>query len=527
MKRVFKNLNLTFPLHPFFLAIFPVLFLYSHNIKEVFINSTFLPLTVALTLTFFLTFILKIFMKDYRKVATFVSLLLVLFFSYGHVLNLLKDFEFSLLDYSIGPDILVFCSWIILFLVGSYLLARSQKNLRLVTVFLNVVSITLVSISLVNITAFSLKEGRLPFSPNIAAQEPKDNTAGPIQKQNRPDIYYLIFDRYAATSVLKRDFGFDNSAFISFLEENGFYVAGESYANYPKTFLSLASSLNMRYLDDLSQKYADSSDWAVVYPQIHNNKVVEFLRSQRYQIIHFGDWWEPTRINKFADKNFNYYGTGIADEFANKLLETTFIYPLIRAEDSWHDRVRNGHNYQFKKLGELASQSGPKFIFAHILLPHDPYVYKENCVPNKEEPKLGPEDEKKAYLAQLSCTNQKVESLVKTLLETSAQKPIIILQSDEGPFSEEFKGKVGGGIDWNKLSLDSLQAHSKILNAYLLPKEGKKLLYPSITPVNSFRLIFNKYFGADFEPLPDRSYIFPDIDHPYTFIDVTDKLRRR
>src|SRR4030067_3229080 len=110
MKRVFKNLNLTFPFHPFFLAIFPVLFLYSHNIKEVFINSTFLPLTVALTLTFFLTFIFKIFMKDYRKVATFVSLLLVLFFSYGHVLNLLKDFEFSLLDYSIGPDILVFCS---------------------------------------------------------------------------------------------------------------------------------------------------------------------------------------------------------------------------------------------------------------------------------------------------------------------------------------------------------------------------------------------------------------------------------
>ncbi|OGY28213.1 MAG: hypothetical protein A2Z42_03895 [Candidatus Woykebacteria bacterium RBG_19FT_COMBO_43_10] len=527
MKKIFKNLNLTFPFHPFFLAIFPVLFLYSHNIKELFINSTFLPLAVALALTSFLTIVLKIFMKDFKKVAAFVSLLLVLFFSYGHILTLVKNFELNLLGRSIDPNILVFYSWIVLFAVGGYLVARSQKNLTLVTIFLNVVSIALVSISLVNIVVFSLKEGQLPFSPSITAQEPKDSTSSPIQKRDRPDIYYLILDRYAAASVLKHDFDFDNSAFINFLEENGFYVAGEARANYPKTFLSLASSLNMRYLGDLSQKYPDSSDWAVVYPKIHNNKVINFLRSQGYEIIHFGDWWEPTRINKLADRNFNYYGTGITDEFANKLLETTFVYPLIRTENSWYDRVRNGHNYQFKELGKLASQPGPKFVFAHILLPHDPYVFKEDCTPNNEEITLGSEDEKKAYLAQLSCTNQKVESLVKTLLETSAQKPIIILQSDEGPFSEEFKGEVGGGVDWNKLSLDSLKAHLKILNAYLLPGESKKLLYPTITPVNSFRLIFSSYFEADFEPLPDKSYIFPDIDRPYTFIDVTDKLKER
>src|SRR3990172_13379693 len=105
MRRVLKNLNLTFPFHPFFLAIFPILFLYSHNIKELFINSTFLPLAVTIVLTSFLTIVLKVFMKDFKKVAAFVSLLLVLFFSYGHILNLMKNFELSLLGYSIDSNI--------------------------------------------------------------------------------------------------------------------------------------------------------------------------------------------------------------------------------------------------------------------------------------------------------------------------------------------------------------------------------------------------------------------------------------
>jgi hypothetical protein len=45
----------------------------------------------------------------------------------------------------------------------------------------------------------------------------------------------------------------------------------------------------------------------------------------------------------------------------------------------------------------------------------------------------------------------------------------------------------------------------KILNAYFLPGEGAAGLYPSITPVNTFRLIFDVYFGADLELLEDVS----------------------
>jgi hypothetical protein len=43
--------------------------------------------------------------------------------------------------------------------------------------------------------------------------------------------------------------------------------------------------------------------------------------------------------------------------------------------------------------------------------------------------------------------------------------------------------------------------------------------------VNSFRLVFNKYFGTTYSMLPDRSYVFRNELEPYNFIDVTDRLK--
>ena len=46
----------------------------------------------------------------------------------------------------------------------------------------------------------------------------------------------------------------------------------------------------------------------------------------------------------------------------------------------------------------------------------------------------------------------------------------------------------------------------------------------TFTSVNTFRLVFREYFGADLELLPDRSFTWPDNDHIYDFRDVTDLI---
>ena len=67
-----------------------------------------------------------------------------------------------------------------------------------------------------------------------------------------PDIYYIIFDAYASTSTLKEVYNYDNQNFNDFLTAKGFYVTSKSQTNYPLSFLSLASSLNMKYINYLT-----------------------------------------------------------------------------------------------------------------------------------------------------------------------------------------------------------------------------------------------------------------------------------
>ena len=521
------NLITKFPLHPIFIAIYPVVFLYSHNIKEVYINSIFLPIFVILLITSLATIVLSYFLKNLHKASFLTSFLLVSFFSYGHVVSFFGGVKLEIMRVNIFNDYILLDFWIALTFIIIFFTLRSRKGFRNITPSINIISAFLVLFSVANIVISGLTTGSIIFSRSnlteISNLQPKKDA----ESKNLPSVYYIILDRYADEEILKEDFNFDNTNFIDFLQKTGFYVARDSYTNYPKTFLSLAASLNMEYLDELSKNYKDKNEWSLMYEHIYNHKVLRYLNSKGYEVVHFGDWWEPTRINKYADKNINYYGTGVMDEFANKLIETTLIFPIIKQDPTWYDKVRNGHLFKFDGLAKISTTKGPKFIFAHVILPHEPYVFGANCEPVNKKVKLGTPEEKVAYINQLKCTNKKVKVLISQIINNSNPKPMIILQSDEGPFDEEFRGGVGGKIDWAKLSTKSLRSHLKILNAYYLPETENSNLYPTITPVNSFRLIFNRYFDANFETLPDKIFMIPSMDKPYIYIDVTNKLREK
>ena len=115
-----------------------------------------------------------------------------------------------------------------------------------------------------------------------------------------------------------------------------------------------------------------------------------------------------------------------------------------------------------------------------------------------------------------------MRELVASLLGGDGPKPIIMLQSDEGPFPERYER---GNRSWRQASREELDTKSGILNAYYFPDQDYSRLYSDITPVNSFRLLFNEYFGAEYQLLPDRIFHFPDLSHLYDFFDVTARVR--
>jgi len=61
-----------------------------------------------------------------------------------------------------------------------------------------------------------------------------------------------------------------------------------------------------------------------------------------------------------------------------------------------------------------------------------------------------------------------------------------------------------------------------ILNAYYFPSMPDPPIIK--TPVNTFRVVFNSYFGQNYELLEDKNY-FTDYKRFYEFFDVTKKLK--
>ena len=490
-----------FVVHPFLFAIFPILFLFSHNVEQVSFSEILLPSAIVLGFTLLLLLLFRLILRDNKKAGIVVSIFLVLFFSYGHVYAMIRGWQ-------IGNKYLLL-TWGMFFTCGAYFTIRTRRELHNFTNIFNIVAFALVAISLINIGVYEFKTSGT-WQDNSRSKEDKETNT--IDLENAaifPDIYYIILDGYASSITLKELFGYDNYEFTDYLTEKGFYIASESRSNYLFTYLSLASSLNMEYINYLRDKVGEESkDVTIPTQMIKDNKVMRYLKAQGYKFIHFSSSWGPTNGNNYADLDIH---SRNISEFSEMLILMTMLYPFVR---NFIESRRKELLDTFQKLAEVPKIEGPKFIFAHILAPHPPYIFGRNGERIYTESTMSNWKPKWQYLDQLIFVNKKVKVLVEKILAQTEILPIIILQADHGvPFSG------------NQPSEKVFKEKMRIFNAYYLPNISKDLLYDSMTPVNTFRFVFKHYFNADYDLLDDRCY-FSDADKSfYKFIDITDKIK--
>jgi len=515
MKR--PAINKSFVIHPFLFAVFPILAFYAYNMAELSFSVTLMPLAFASGFALLLLAASWLILRNVRKAGIFVSIFLILFFSYGYALDLVKGWgvsDFHMRGVLVGtPARYVLLIWAALFVGGAYLTIRTHRDFRNLTIILNVVAVTLVLVPSISIAAYELKR------PSVA---PEDTTAAiaidPGETDTLPDIYYIVLDAYTSAGVLKELLDFDNSEFIDYLTEKGFYVASESRSNYPWTVFSLASSLNMKHMNTLSDEVGvELKDMRIPTQMIKDNLVTDLARSAGYKYIHFETRDPLTNYNKHADMNIpcterKVAGINLLSEFNRVLIQMTLL--CVFEKQLLFAGYREYVLHAFDKLAEMPEIQGPKFVFAHIICPHWPYVFGADGEPIemtdwKFESAL---IQREKYLNQLQFVNKKVEVLVDEILSKSETPPIIILQGDHGFRYACWKTECS--------RKETLEDKFGILNAYYLPQGEDDLLYQSISPVNSFRVVFNFYFGASFELLSDESYDSPQWD-PYNFVNVT------
>lgn len=494
------------PLHPLLFAAYAVLFLYSANLGEVLPVDATAPLARAVVGAAALTAVLSLVLRDLRKGAIVATAIVVAFFAFGHVAGFLAGLGLG--------DAAQLGAWGIVVAATFIFAARARARVPQATAGLNVVAVILVVIATVTIVPHEIsRASREPVS--IAPPVTARTDAAPGR-----DIYFLVFDRYGSADAIDRRFNITDNDLYGWLEERGFQVPANSHANYRATDFSLAATLNMQFLDKLTREVGrDSDDRTAAQDMIREHEVGRFLKSQRYRYYQIASWYGPSRSIAIADENLVY---GVASEFETVLNDLTILPAIDRvrgvvsAEATMRDRHREGVLFGFRQLRRVATAPGPKFVFAHILLPHDPYVFKADGSPLSEsEARAAPEPQ--LYADHLSYANSQIKEIVGYLLAGPEQaRPIVIIEGDEGPLMCQAVDCVMNTQEYLRIRLGNLVA-------MYLPGVDE-VLPDTFTSVNTFRVVFREYFGAKLEPLPDRSFTWPDNDHLYDFRDVTDQI---
>jgi hypothetical protein len=514
--REIKKSKYTFPMHLFFFSLFPVLSLYSRNFEQTLPDQIIKPTVFLLFVATFGSLLLGMFTKSIIKSSLIMSVLIFLNFTFYHVYNP------ALKNLRLNPPFIatIFLTFLVVTIfVIVYYIITIKSNLDVWVRLTNWTSFSLVIVPaiVILISSSNIRQYSRKADNVLAHFEPNPNKQNIIKR----DIYYLIFDRYGSSRIYKQYYDFDNSNVEDYLENNGFYIAKGAHSNYLKTAHSLASSLNMDYINDLAEIYGDDySSWNPLYFKLQNYAVQGYLDNLGYKTIHFGSWWAYTSHDNYSDVNVN---ISAMSEFETSLYKTSAAYiigqyfGLYNKNKTQWERVR----YQMEKLKEIPNDPESTFVFAHFILPHPPFVFDANGnFVNYDDENFKLDDK---YLEQLKYTNTLIKELVRDLLSAQGPKPIIVIQSDEGPYPDRYASDLYG-FNWTKATPEEIDEKTGILNAYYLPNIDVSGLYPTISPVNSFRFIFDNYFGTNLGLILDKHYVYESYDKPYKFSDVTDVI---
>ena len=507
-----RSALLDIPLHPVLIGTAFVLNLWAENLLNQVQLVDVLPLWMVMVIAVVATgALVTAAVRNVRLAGTLTTVVVVWFLSFGYVLDAVRDI--------VGAD-LVLPAWIALGVTMLVLMVALRRWMAGINRYLNVVSVLVLLINLGSVGPYQIaaitQGAYAPDGLDSMAGAP----AGPLVE--RRDIYYIVLDRYPSQQTLAGTaFEYDNGPFLRALEERGFYVAEYSHANYTFTAQSLASSLNMTYLDveAMADKAPATDAWKPVYDMLAGSLAApKFLEEQGYTYVQLPSWFEPTAAG--AEVDVRYRHTSFS-EFARAMYRSTVLSTVLEELDlAGPDTAHVDHAmYQFDRLQNLEETGSPKFVFAHVLLPHPPYVFGPDGPLPISQVTDGIDAPREAFLGQLEYTNRRVLEVVDALLGGPEESdPIVILQADEGPYNRQVVS------DWRSASPDEYQMKFGILNAYHTPARSPAVLYPSITPVNSFRLLFNSYFGTNFPRLDDRIYAMGETI--YDNVDITEDLIR-
>lgn len=483
---------------PLFLVLLPAFFVL-HGLRE---NYGVVPVPVAWLLlgtyvaaALLFTGIAWIVYRNRMKAALFASCIMAFHFFFGAVHDQLREwFPGSL----VTRHVFILPASFLLLLTIAILIKKRKSGFTGTARFCNTLLLILLLLDL----------AMLSFS---IADQPGQATAGPEEKWTgcdtckKPDIYLVITDGYPGRKELTDILKYDNTRMEDSLRQMGFFITDSSMSNYNFTTYSMASMLNMEYLQPIIGRYRNKTDLAFCYEKIRNSRTVHQLKSMDYEIINNSIFdikdlpssaiptFLPRKSEPITNQTFL---SRMEKELAYHLattLKIDFVVKFIQNQD-----LKNNKSLTEKTLALFPKKTtAPRFVYTHLVMPHRPYYFDSTgaALPldtlTEEFGKNIP-----AFISYLKYCNRELIKLVRFIKESSPTPPIVILMSDHG--FREFTGTVDNIYQFYTL------------NAVYFPDSNYSSFYKGMSNVNQFRVLFNTQFGQQLPMLKDSSSFLID-----------------
>lgn len=504
--------------HPLLFALFPVLSLAASNTTAVSMREVWPAAALCLAAAALLWCLLRPLLGSWQKAGVLTSLVEVVFFSYAPLHAASQDWISLRHRYALPLAAVV--------LLAAFWKLRRARGEPIALAQ----GLTLASAFLVAVSATRLVRNREQNFDGVAVTGPVSRRLPPPASaggaSGLPDVYYVILDGYASAETLRQVYSYDNREFLEALRARGFYVADRSLSNYSQTPLSLASSTNMEYLNRAVEiPGRQTKHLQPLYRLIEESRVLRAFQRRGYRTVTFQSGWTVTARNRNADWDVNCGGWS---EFGRVLARTTILESL-GFFGTIEVQTRNRVLCEFAMLPQIQHRiPGPRYVFAHIVSPEPPLLFGRNGEPPPPTAESSSRQwrNRPGYVDQVIFINRSVLAVVDRILAEAQTPPVIVLQGDHGSAATGYQwmyGDEGPPASGEEPGIDVfLRERMGILNAYHLPG-GPAGLYESISPVNSFRVILNRYLGERYRLLEDRSF-FSRYAHPYRWIDATERV---
>ena len=481
--------------YPFFLFLLP-LFLVLHIWKEfhplIEFNVVYSEILILFILPIVLTGIFYLFTRSIRKAAVLSLVILLPFYFLGETKDWLmqgigsgffRSYKFLL---SITAILVIICA-IILF--------RTKSNFGRFFLYINTLLILIILIDLSLLLYRILVRDRNRDFPIATSYQPCSNC-------EKPDIFYLVFDSYTSTGLLKEELNYNNSGLDTILKQKGFHINSGSRSNYNLTPFSIGSSFNMDYLPDAdTTRLYRLRQYLPAVKKVYDNALIQILEKEGYEIHNHSLF--DMRKNNSTIPGFDIWGT-------MQLFEQHNLYKKLDKDIGWQfpSWMRPGPSNKLKTYAinrdrhdsitiqhilKSSAESGvkPKFVYGHLFLPHSPYTF--DSTGNKIEPigVMEPEADKKAYIQQIIYTNKVMLRLIDSIFANRKRPLALIIQGDHG---------------YRFFDAKKSDKEFPNLNAIYFSSGNYRNLHDSLTNVQTFRLLLNNWFGKEYPYLEDHFY---------------------